>query len=127
MLNTLTLIGNVGKDVNDYGKVAKFSLATNRSWKDRDGNWQDETQWHNITCFGFMKEYATRNIQKGAQVLVIGRVEYGSYQKDGNTVYTTDIIAEKLRTLGKRETSGNSANRWQGRDDAPNTGDDVPF
>ena len=105
MINKVILIGNIGKDpenrILDSGKsVFNFSLATNENYKDKSGEWQTVTEWHNIT---YWSDYA--NFAKGDQVYIEGKITTRKWQdKEGNDRYTTEILARVARKLNKSET-----------------------
>ena len=119
-VNKVILIGNLGNDpdvrsTQSGSMIATLSVATTTSRKDRDGNWQDKTEWHRVKVFGKTAETAQRFLTKGSQVYIEGRLEYGSYDKDGVKHYTTDIIADEMQMLGGRGDGG-----------APGAGGDRP-
>ncbi|MCG8701391.1 MAG: single-stranded DNA-binding protein [Bacteroidales bacterium] len=99
--NRVQLVGNLGMDpevINfDSGnKLAKFSLATNRSYKNKQGEYEKETQWHNIVVWGNQVELAQK-LKKGNYIAIEGRLEYRTYDdKQGNKKYITEI---KLRNF----------------------------
>lgn len=103
-MNKVMLLGRLGKDPElrytpSGTAVAKFSLATNR----RKRNGEDQPpDWHRITVWSRLAEVCAQYLTKGDQVMIQGRLEYGSYDKDGVKHYTTDIIAEDLEMLGGR-------------------------
>ena len=104
-VNKLILIGNVGKDPeSSYTQggmaITKLSLATTEKRKGRDGNKQETTDWHRVTFFGKLAEIVAQYVTKGSQICVIGRIKYGSYDKDGVKHYTTDIIGDEMQMLG---------------------------
>ena len=111
MLNKVTLIGNLGRDpeirhFEGGSKVTKFSLATNESYKDKMGEWQTITEWHEIVCWGNQAERAERQLKKGNLIYVEGRISTRKWQdKEGNDRYTTEIIANYFRSLERRESS----------------------
>jgi single-strand DNA-binding protein len=139
-LNKVILIGNVGKDpevrqFDNGGKKISFSLATNESYKDKDGAWQDQTEWHNIVGWGFL---ADRPIAKGDTIYVEGKIKSRDYKdKEGNTRYITEILAERFNMILKRGSgdgpSGGSTQYSSQKDtdetppavDSP--ADDLPF
>jgi len=105
-MNHITIFGNLGKDpeVKLVGekKVAKFSVATTRRSKDKDGN--KITDWHRIVLWDKLAELAEKYLNKGSSVIIEGEVQYGSYEnKDGVTVYTTDIVGNQIHFVGKKE------------------------
>ena len=106
-VNKVILIGNLGKDPEvkytpNGTAVAKFSLATNERYKDKDGNWQDRTEWHNITAWQRTAEIAGEYLKKGRTVYIEGRLRTDSWE-DKNThekKYRTEIVVENLVLLG---------------------------
>jgi single-strand DNA-binding protein len=133
MLNKVMLIGNLGRDPEVRStpsgqQVANFSLATNRKWKDRDGNLQEQTEWHNIVCWGRQAEIAAQYLTKGRQIFVEGRLQTRSWddKQTGDKRYRTEIVCDNFQMLGTRaDFSGGPA-----PDSGPDTGpedDDIPF
>lgn len=110
-INKVILIGHMGKDpevraLESGVKVATFSLATTESYKDKDGNWQDQTEWHNIVAWRNQAESAEKYFKKGAQIYIEGKLRTRSWTDQNNqTRYITEIVAERLMMLGKREGS----------------------
>jgi single-strand DNA-binding protein len=101
-VNSVTLIGNAGRDPETRtlpsGMVASnFSLAT--SYKRGE---EERTDWHRITAFGKLAEIVDDYVKKGAPLYINGRISYGSYEKDGVTISTTEIIANEIVLLGKK-------------------------
>lgn len=120
MLNKVQLIGNLGNDPDvKYTQsgvcVTTISIATTEKWKDRDGNQQEKTSWHRVKLWNKLGEIAGEYLRKGSQVFIEGKLDYGSYEKDGVTHYTTDIIASEMKMLGgKRDgDSGGQQQRQQ--------------
>jgi len=106
-MNHITIYGNLGKDpeIKTVGekKVAKFSVATTRRGKDKDGN--KITDWHRVVLWDKLAELSEKYLSKGSSIIIEGEVQYGSYvNKDGQTVYTTDIIGNQMHFVGKKET-----------------------
>ena len=104
-INKVILVGNLGNDPDvKYTQggmaIATLSVATTSSRKDRDGNFQEKTEWHRVKLFGKTAEVAGEYLKKGRQVYIEGRLEYGSYEKDGVKHYTTDIIGDDMQMLG---------------------------
>jgi single-strand DNA-binding protein len=108
MVNKVLLVGNLGKDPEirtlDSGiKVATFSLATSESFKDRDGERQTKTTWHNIVLWKGLAEIAERYLNKGSQVCLEGKIQNRSWENNnGDTVHTTEIVCDNLTMLGKK-------------------------
>ena len=133
-LNKVILIGNLGSDPEmrytaSGTAVCKFSLATSRKFTGKDGQKQEKTEWHRIVAWTKLAEICGQYLAKGKQVMIEGRIEYGSYEKDGVKHYTTDIIAENMQMLGS------PGGRGQDREPEPPFGppqggapvDDFPF
>ncbi|MBP3982963.1 single-stranded DNA-binding protein [Pseudoxanthomonas helianthi] len=107
-VNKVILIGNLGNDPDvKYTQggmaITTLSLATTSVRKDRDGNQQEKTEWHRVKLFGKLGEIAGEYLRKGRSVYIEGRLEYGSYEKDGVKHYTTDIVADEMQMLGGGE------------------------
>ena len=108
MYNKAILIGNVGKEpelkkVSDTS-YCTFSLATSESSKDKNGEWQTKTEWHNIVVWRNTADYAAKNVKKGNQVFVEGKIRTRNYEDNaGKKVYVTEIVADTIRLLEKRE------------------------
>ncbi|MCX6353036.1 MAG: single-stranded DNA-binding protein [Bacteroidetes bacterium] len=119
-VNKVILVGNLGKDpeikyVMDNVPVATFSLATTESYKDKDGNRQDKTEWHNIVAWRGLAIVAEKYLQKGKQVYIEGKITSRTYDdKDGVKRYFTEIVAEQLQMLGKKEDGANSGSNGGG-------------
>jgi single-strand DNA-binding protein len=105
-LNKVMLIGNVGSDPEirmtpSGSKVAKFSLATNRTYQDRSGQQQERTDWHRLTFFGRLSDIVEQWVHKGDRLYVEGRIEYSQTQDEqGTTRYWTDIVVSEMVMLG---------------------------
>lgn len=109
MLNKVLLIGNLGRDPEVRSTpsgqaVATFSLATSRRWKDKGGENQEQTEWHNIVCWGRQAEIAGRYLTKGKQIYVEGRIQTRSWddKNSGEKKYRTEIICDNFQMLGGR-------------------------
>jgi len=109
MLNRVTLIGYLGQDpeirtLENGTAVGRFSLATSDSYKDKDGNWQSTTEWHNVVVWRDLAERAGKYLKKGSLVFVEGKISHRKYtDKDGVEKSMTDIVASTFRGLEKRE------------------------
>jgi single-strand DNA-binding protein len=102
--NQVFLLGNLGSDpdirfVASGTCVAKFSVATSRSWKDKNDEWQEEVEWHRVVIWGKAAESLSDKLFKGDMVHVVGRIHYDSYEKDGIKRYTTEIVADTVRPI----------------------------
>lgn len=108
-LNRVQLIGRLGQDPEvrytpSGAAVANFTVATNRSYKDKDGNWQDETDWHKIVVWNKTAEFCKEYVKKGNRVYVEGRLQTRKWtDKDGRDVYTTEVVVFDLQLLESRE------------------------
>lgn len=106
--NKVTLIGRVGATPEvvtfDSGKtLARLSLATNESYKDKNGNWQDNTQWHSINAWGNLAENIKSNLNKGQEVIIEGRLVHQSYEtKDGEKRFQTVVEATEFLVLSPK-------------------------
>jgi single-strand DNA-binding protein len=113
MVNKVFLIGNLGRDPEVRSTpsgqpVASFSVATSRRWKDRDGNRQEQTEWHNVVCWGKLAEVAGQYLTKGKQVFIEGRLQTRSWddKNSGEKRYKTEVICENFQMLGSRQGGG---------------------
>ena len=108
-LNKVMLIGNLGKDperqtLEGNIKVAKFSLATTESYKDENGQTHSQTEWHNIVLWRGLADLAEKFLHKGNLIHLEGKIKTRSYDdKQGNKKYVTEIIAEQIILLDKKE------------------------
>lgn len=141
MLNKVMLIGNLGRDpemrsTQGGQPIASFSIATTRRFKDRDGNRQEQTEWHNIVCFGRQAEIAGQYLTKGKKVYVEGRLQTRSWddRESGKKQYRTEIICENFQMLDARgESSGgghapsHAAPESHGDEGHELGDDDIPF
>lgn len=137
-LNKVTLIGNVGAEpeIRTTGsgtKLAKVSLATNRSFKDRSGQQQERTEWHRLTFWDRLGEIVEQYVHKGDRLYVEGRLEYSQTEDDkGNVRYWTDIIVREMIMLGGGPGGAPAgAPAWEesgaGSPLADDGDDDLPF
>jgi single-strand DNA-binding protein len=100
------LIGNAGSDPEirmtpSGSKLAKFSLATSRTWKDRNEQQQEKTEWHRCTFWGKLADIVEQWVHKGDRLFIEGRIEYSQTQDDqGGTRYWTDIVVNEMVMLG---------------------------
>jgi single-strand DNA-binding protein len=109
MVNKVILIGNLGRDPEVRSTpsgqpVASFTLATNRRWKDKMGNRQEETEWHNIVVWGKQAEIAGQYLKKGKQIFLEGRLQTRSWEdkQSGEKKYRTEIVCDNFQMLGQR-------------------------
>ncbi len=135
MINKAILLGNLGKDpevrhLEGGGMVARFSLATNENRRDKNGQWQKYTEWHDVTAWGALAERIAQQLHKGSLVYVEGKITHRKWQdKEGRDRYSTDIVANVIRNLDKREVQRAAAGEDESAgDEMQDTGgDDLPF
>ncbi len=105
--NQVQLIGHLGKkpeiiNLENGGKLAKFTLATNETYKNTKGDRVENTQWHNLTAWGKTAEIAEMFLDKGKEIAVKGKIAYNNYtDKEGNKRYTTEIVVSEIMMFGK--------------------------
>jgi len=150
-LNKVQLIGNLGKDPEvkytpSGTAVAKITLATNERFKDKDGQWQDRTEWHNVVLWQRLAEIAGEYLKKGGKVYVEGRLQTRSWddKQTNQKKYMTEVVASDLILLSGRgeggETGGYSRGASAGNNNfdqsvpepanagaGPISVDDIPF
>jgi single-strand DNA-binding protein len=110
MVNKVILVGNVGKDpeiqhISADVAVAKFTLATSESYRDKNGERVTNTEWHNIVAWRGLAKVIEQYVHKGSQLYIEGKIANRSYEKDGQTKYVYEIIANEIKILGKRPDS----------------------
>ena len=123
--NIVILLGRLGKDPElTYTQggmaIAKFTLATSEK---RNG--EEKTEWHRVVMFKETAENAAKYLVKGSQVYIEGKISYGSYEKNGVTVYTTDIMARNFQMLDKRQDTTTA--KPKPREEPADDYDDLPF
>jgi len=142
-VNKAIVLGNLGQDpdvrsTSSGQMVANFSLATNRSWTDRNGQRQEQTEWHKIVAWAKLAEIIEQYLKKGDQVYIEGRLQTRSWEdKSGEKRYTTEIVAQEMVMLGSgggaRGGSGggpsnnDSAEPGGGGSGVVEEDDDLPF
>lgn len=138
-LNKVMLIARLGKDpevryTQGGTAVASFSAATSEKFKNKSGEWEERTEWHNLVLWGRLAEIAGEYLTKGSLAYFEGRLQTRKWQdKDGADRYTTEIVAERMQMLGSKKDSGSSSSHGGGSggysDSAPsfNPDDDIPF
>jgi len=112
-VNKVILIGNLGKDPEvkytpQGTPVAKLTLATNERYKDKDGQWQDRTEWHNVVLWQRLAEIAGEYLKKGGKVYIEGRLQTRSWEdkQTNQKKYMTEVVANDLVLLGGRGEGG---------------------
>lgn len=109
-INKVILVGNLGRDpevktLEGGVKVARFTLATTESYRDRtSGERKDVTEWHNVVCWRNLAEIAEKYLTKGRQIYVEGRLRTRSWEDNGVKRYTTEVNADTFQMLGKVES-----------------------
>ena len=150
-LNRVMIIGNLGRDVElKYSQsgvaVGRLAVATSDSWTDAQGQKQEKTEWHNVTVFQKLAENCEKYLKKGSKVYVEGKLQTDSYEKEGQTHYSTKIIANVVQFLDSKEAGTGTGNGQGGYSPQPQqqqkqipaqpqqrqisadyTGDDIPF
>jgi len=110
-LNKVMLLGNLGKDPEvrytaSGTAVASFSIATSERFKSKSGEWEDRTEWHNVTLWGRLAEIAGEYLAKGKTIFVEGRLQTRKWQdRDGKDRYTTEVVADKMQMIGGNRNS----------------------
>lgn len=105
--NKVQLIGNLGNDpevviLESGSKLAKFSLATNETYKNAEGEKVTDTQWHNIVAWGKTAEIAENYLEKGKEIMIEGKLVHRNYEtKEGEKRYVTEVKCNELLMLGK--------------------------
>ncbi len=131
-VNKVILVGNLGRDpetryMPEGGAVTNISIATTDSWKDKNGEKQEKTEWHRVAFFGKLAEIAGEYLKKGSQVYVEGRLQTRKWQdKDGQDRYTTEIVADRMQMLGSRQGMGGADREGGGEREAPPRGAAKP-
>lgn len=146
-VNKAILVGNLGKDPElrytpSGTAVCTFSLATTEKYKDKSGQMQDKTEWHNIVVWAGLAEICGKYLTKGKQVYIEGRIQNRSYDdRDGNKRYISEIVASEMQMLSRTGEQGGgggggggsrpaaAASQGSSRDDESpfNPDDDIPF
>lgn len=139
-LNKAIIVGNLTRDpelkvITDSDvKTCAFSVATNRVWKDKNGAKQESVDFHNIVVYGKQAETTAQYMKKGSQVLVEGRIQTRSWEKDGVKMYRTEIVAESIKfgskPIEKKEEVKNDKPDVMDKVEYPNeeiNAEDIPF
>ena len=137
MINKAILLGNLGRDpelmhTKKGTPVCNLSVATEHRVKNGE-SWEKATEWHKVTVWGKQAELAAEHLSKGRQVYIEGRNQTDKWEKDGQTHYTTKVVAELVKFLGSKEsggraTAGHASSQGGNPGKASFPGDDViPF
>ena len=115
-VNKVILVGRLGRDpetryIPNGDAITNFSLATDEQWRDRNGERQTRTEWHNITLFGKLGEISSQYLRKGSQVFIEGKIQSRKYTgKDDIERMAYDIIGNEMKMLGNRNDGSDSGN-----------------
>jgi len=132
-VNKVILLGNLGKDPEvrylDNGvAVANFSLATTENYKNKQGERVSQTEWHNIVLWRGLAEVAEKYLKKGASIYVEGKIKTRKWEdKDGNTRYNTEILADNMTMLGGKQSQSDSPPLNSDSVSVDDKSDDLPF
>lgn len=148
-INKVILVGNVGKDpeiqyIKEDIPVARFTLATSETYRDKNGEKVKTTEWHNITAWRNTAKIIEQYVKKGDQLYIEGKISTRSYEKDGETKYFTEIVVNQLQMLGSKSsgqdnntTTPKTDNKQQNKEQAQeqevpeimkiDEDDDLPF
>jgi single-strand DNA-binding protein len=141
-VNKVILIGSLGRDpevryMTNGEAVANFSMATSENWKDKQGEKQEKTEWHNVVAYRKLAEIIGEYLKKGAPVYIEGKLQTRKWEKDGITRYTTEIIADQMQMLGTKgaQSSESDASTPSAKNNASdgvkeafdNFDSDIPF
>lgn len=137
-VNRVLLLGNLTKDVDvrfmpNGDAVASFSLATNETWKDKQGVKQQKAEYHNIVTYRKLAEICGKYLKKGQQVYIEGKLQTRKWEKDGVTRYSTEIIADTMQMVGGKPDGHPAKENAPKRDNVQTDGgfddmsDDIPF
>lgn len=116
-LNKALLIGNLTRDpelksLPSGMQVATFGMATNRVYRDRDGNKQESTEFHNVVAFGRQGELCAQYLKKGSSCYIEGRLQTRSWDKDGEKRYRTEIVADRVQFGDRRSNEGGGGGQY---------------
>ena len=131
-INKVILIGNLGSDPEvrftpGGSAVANFNIATNESWKDKNGQDQERTEWHKIVVWGKQAENCGEYLSKGRPVYIEGKLQTREWtDKDGNKRYTTEVVAQTVQFLGGRPGEGGSKSYTEAKAPSPSRQDSAP-
>jgi single-strand DNA-binding protein len=104
-VNKLIVLGRLGQDPTELGASgARFSVATTDRWTDKSGTKKEETDWHNVICFGQIAGFVLKYMKKGDNVFVEGKSKIRKFEKDGVTHYAHELKAEVVHSLANKST-----------------------
>lgn len=139
-VNKVIIIGNLGKDpevkyMPSGEAVCNFSVACNEQWKKKDtGEKQEHTEWFRVAVFGKLAEVCGKYLTKGKQVYIEGKLRTRSYEKDGETKYSTELICSEMKMLGVKDDGNEQPSKTTSKpssktkvDEEVSFDDDIPF
>lgn len=133
-VNRVTLIGHLGKDpetryMQNGDAVTNITLATSDTWKDKNGDKQEKTEWHRITLYRKLAEIAGKYLHKGSNIYLEGRLETKKFtDKNGIEKYVTDIIANNFKMLDKKQSDQQPTQQGKSETGFDDIDDDlIPF
>jgi len=124
-VNKVILVGRLGKDpetryMTSGEAVTNATLATSENWKDKSGEKQEKTEWHNLVFYRRLAEVAGEYLKKGSQVYIEGKIQTRKWQdKEGRDRYTTDIVVNEMQMLGSKASGGGSFEVVENQSSAP--------
>lgn len=116
MVNKVTLIGNLGKDpeirrLESGAAVAKFSVATSENYRDKAGEWQSQTEWHDVVVWRTLAERAEQSLKKGSMIYLEGKLTHRKWEdKEGNPRKTTEVVGSYFRVINRRDAESSTYN-----------------
>lgn len=128
MINKITLVGRLGGDpevrtLESGAMVAKFGIATSENYRDKSGEWQEQTEWHDVVVWRSLAERAQEYLKKGTLVYLEGKLTHRKWQdKDGNPRKTTEVVANYFRMLSSRNgNNGGGSNNYMPNEEPAQT------
>ena len=117
MINKVILVGFLGRDpemryTQNGRAMATFSVATTEKWR-KDGQQQEQTEWHNVVAWERLAEICGQYLRKGSKVYIEGKLQTSQWQQDGQTRYRTQIVARELKMLDNRQSSQGYQNQYR--------------
>lgn len=129
-LNKVMLIGRVGKTPKvrkfENGQLAQFSLATTSKWKNKAGEIQERTEWHNININGNLSQIVEKYVTKGMLIFIEGEVRYEEYEKEGQKRQSTKIYGQKIEMLSEKGKDGQETAK-KGQENVDSDDGDLPW
>ena len=135
-VNKVILIGHLGREpevryTSSGQAVANFTIATNETWKNKDGNQEEQTEWHRIVAWRRLGEICGEYLRKGSQIYIEGKLQTRDWEdRDGNKRYTTEIVAQNMQMLDSQAREGRAQSdeeRYPVEEPISIPDDDIPF